>query len=950
MVYLHIIYTTLMMACMADRIMGKLSESKTIVNMPSVYADWTIADVIGTSKGYQIVRLSKGTQSMVVLIDGVRYVEESNTAFVEVNMDTQTAYSALKTDSKVYTTKSSNRYSVESVGVTANEALFSVGKWTALRSTDGSKAHVFNTNDNTKSKISNYADCSIIKRDNCKNGGDDKIYCLESNDAGTEQYLIYYTMPACERLKYTARITRTFPTGTLQTISVQGQLLSVCSTSTSTLTALCQIYDLNTSLFTLDNPDKAVPIKTIDYSLTTFVTQVSKIVHVLEWGCVFYITTTTSATAWNILYKCMTDSSQGTLAASDLATPVAAVAFNIGGKTISFKASDTSLIELQFTKSEDATAPANCAKYNSEIFLCYECNQYTTLQSQGSCTEQKKSFLESKYYTATVERHYIKIDFSLKVDAMKQIVNRSIQNLDFIYFENPAVTARYNMKILKSEPTFEGKNILRVKIWPNQTTDSITSNFGIRMNGYVPTKSRRVLQTSTPRLLQTTASSDSLVELLIPPYFHASTGQQASFNLLFNHIYTLVFFVKVYLILVRPFVKSWITDHLQLWITHFVLCMQTAFLFGYNSLSLKGMANNFFLSAGQASFRFMSWDAVPGRDPENSNYYFQGGFTEASGEPAFVKEMVVFFVLYIIGFAGGILSPWKNEQLKNIRTATLLCYLPQIWYMFFTGALNMLLGNNYSLMNYFSFGFSLVVTIIVIVDCFQILIPSLRTRLDNIFGNGKQGISFAYDVLDYNTRTDKVPIWYNIEIILAILVGTILAVSFNSGTTQAALLLVVYLAPIGVYVMHFRISTNRMMTKFKLTSSIVMALFMLVALILQTKNAAVDSIVVLSIIMMSLFILAIALYLAMMLLRIIDLFCGNQAIKELLPGVQIMVDGQKKDSQSDVNNISGMRYASILDRYLQPDQSRMMNDSKNDSEVNVKILDNSINKAGSGTN
>lgn len=941
----------MIISCMIGSIKGKFTASISTINLPSAYSAWTIQEVIGTSKGFQIMSISQSGQTTALLVDGFRQVQESSTAFIELNLDSQIGYSALKSDNLVYAVKSDSRHSVQATDITANEALFSIGKWTVLRSTDPSKVKVFNTTGNhTKSEEFTYSQCSIINKLNCSNGGDNKIYCLESNEAGTEQYLIYYTMPSCERLGYTARITRKFPAGTMQTISVEGQLLSICSTSKTALNGSCNIFDLNSSLFTLGNPDTAQPIKTVDYSLSTNVTEVLRFKYVLEWGCAFYVATTSSANAWNVFYKCVTDSSQGSISTVDLVGPVSSVAFNIGGKSISFKASASSIIEAQFTKNEDTITPSNCARYNSEISLCFECNPYTTLQSQGFCSEPRKSFLEKEFYDVSVERHFIKIDFKFKDDVMKELVKNNTNTLDFLFFEKQEVAAAYNMKIVKSEPTFDLKDRLRIKLWPNQTVDSLDTKFGIRINGYVPLATKRVLQDRSNRALQKQEEKDIKVDLSIPPYYYASEGQKMSFSLLFNHIYTLVFFVKLYLILVRPFVNSWANDPLQLWLTHFVISIQTLFLFGFNSLSLKGLANDFFKSAAEASFRFMSWDAVPNRDPDFASYYYHGGFSEVDGQPAFIKELVVFFAIYIFSFAGGILSPWGAEKLQAVRTATLLCYLPQVWYMFFTGAFNMLHGRNYTLLNYFSFAVSVLTILVVLVDCIQLLLPALRSKLVGLFGNEKQGIAVMYDILDYFNRQDKIPVWYHIDIIMTILVGTILGVTFNSGTTQAALLFVVYLLPIGVYLYHFKISTNRRLTKFKFASSITTAIFMLLAILLHTKNSSVGSVAFLAIIMMGLFILTVALHLAMALLRVVDIFCGNQVVvnhtvKDAVSGVQVLIDGQRRDTPNEAANVSSMKYASILDRYLQPDQSRVVNDSKNDSEMHVRILDNSLNRA-----
>lgn len=915
--------------------LSALTTGTTTINLPTVYSSWTLDQVLGTAKGFQIVKLTQGTQSMTVLIEGNRLVERSNTAFVELNFQSQTGFAAVESDNQVYMAKSDNRNKVQAVSVKATGALFSVGKWTALKSTDTAKAIVFNTqNSTTQYSESNLGDCQKIFQANCTNPGDNKIYCLEWNDAGTEQFLIYYTMPTCERLQYSARITRSYPANTLQTISSQGQLLAVCSTSKSALTASCQIFDLKASLFALQNPDTSQPIKTIDYSMTTSITEVNSFRFLLEWGCVFYTATTSSSTAWNVIYKCQSDSSQGSISSSDLPTPVSPLVINNGGYTVSFKISSSSLIQMILTRNDDLTLPNNCEKYNTDIGFCYQCKNFTTLRPQGDCSDPQKFYLDPQYYSVSVNMHLITFDFNFKDSSLQQQVAKGIQTIDSIYFSNPEVKTFYNFEIMNTSSSFDSSNRVRIKMWPNQTVNSIETQVGIQLSGVAST-SRRLL------------AGENGASVVIPPFYYASPGQISSFKILFNHIYTLVFFVKLYLIVIRPFVPAWTKDPLQLWLTHFVISVQTLFLFGFNALDLKGMASEFFLSAAVSSFRFMSWDPVPRRQFSSSQYYFQGTFSMASEEPAFIQEMAVFVCLYVTGFIGGNVVPKIADKFHAIRTAALLCYLPQVWFAFFTGAFNMLLGGNYSLLNYFSLAVSIVLILIVIADTAQLLIPPLRAKLDGAFGNDKQGICVMYEISNYQEIQNKVPLWYHSEIYQAVLTGIILAVTINSGIAQIVLLFVISLAPIGLHVYQFKITTNRRLTKFKFAASCSSALFMLVGIVLHTQKKNLGTVVVLSIAMMGLFMLSTMLFLGTALLRIIDIFCGKQSlvsynVKDAKGGVGIIVDGFKKD-QSHENNLSVLKQ-SILDRYLHNEHSRVINDSKNDSEVHVRVLDNSLNK------
>ena len=879
---------------------------------------------------------------MTLMIDTQRNIEDTRSNFIELNLATQTGFSSLPDDNSLYAASAENRNELINLNTTAVSAIFSVGKWTVLKSTDVSKAVVINSLESlNQTSIATFDNCSKISRTRCTSGGDDKIYCLEVNEAGTEHYLIYYSMPSCERLKFTARIVKTFPANSIQSISAQGQLLSVCSTSKTSLAAVCEIYDLNTSLFTLENPDQAKPMKTLQYSVSATITQVLSFQYIMEWGCAFYVATTTSSTNWNFFYKCMTDSLQGSILAADLATPASSIAYNQKGFTVAFKTAAAVLTQVQFIKNEDSALPNNCVKYNSEISVCYQCANFTTLLKEGGCSEPVKSFIQKSYFETSFSMHVLTFQFVNLNQDVRDLIWNNTKSLDFVYFSNPDVAAFYNLEKISSESELNDHLRIRVRLWPNQSVGDMETDIGMRVNGFA-SKTARLLQAA-----QNDPKPANFSHITIPAYYYSSPGQQASFQLLFDHMYALVFFVKVYLIIIRPLVSSWSKEHLHLWLTQYVMTMQTLFLFGLNSLSLKGMANEFFMRAGMASLRFLSWDPVPNAESSRSFEYFQGGLSIAGVQPAFLQEMITFFVLYILGFAGGILSPYFNEKFYALRTASLLCYLPQVWFMFFSGALNMLLGGYYSTLNYFSFGLSLIMMLIIIADILQLLLPSLRERLGGLFGNQNQGIIIYYDVLDYYTKVDQIPIWYHIEIFVAILTGIIIAVTFNSPTAQVVLLFVLYLLPIPVYYFQFRRTTNRRMTRFKFAASVVVAVFMLVAIILHTKQQGLDSIIVVSVIMMGLFLLAAFIYQGTFLLRIIDIICKPPgeiptAQKDANQQGTIVLDGKRETSDGSV---SALKYASILDRYLHPDQSRVaLNDSKNDSEVHVRMLDNSVSR------
>lgn len=918
---------------------SKMTSTVTSIAVPASYSAWTLDNVKATSKGIQIMELSNSGTKMTLMVDGQRIIEDSRANFIELNLATQTGFASKSSDNQLYGTSVLTRNSLTGYNVTAVSSLFSIGKWTALTSSDSTKTVVINTRDSLNTTtISATENCSKILRTKCTNGGTDKIYCLETNDAGSETFLTYYSMPSCEKLKYTARIVRTFDANTLQTISAQGQLLSICSTSKTSMAAKCDVYDLNNSLFVLDNPDQSTPIKTLQLSLANSVTEILSFRFVLEWACAFYTATTTSSTAWNVFYKCLTDSVQGSILTADGTTPAASVAVNTGGLTVAFKQSSNSLSQLQFTKTEDISAPANCDLFNTEIAICYSCAPFTSLLKDGSCTDPVKTFVPNQYFDVSINMHVLTFQFKDMNQTLASLLTNNTNVISMVYFSNPDVLLSYNMQKISSDQEFSSHNRIRIRLWPNQSLNHMETNVGIKINGYVK---------ATSRMLQaTTSSQQNFSSVLIPPYYYFSSGQQTSFQILFDHLYTLVFMVKVYLIIVRPWVEQWQSQQLHMWLTHFVLSMQTLFLFGLNSLSLKGMANQFFLNAAMSSLRFISWDPVPQNESAKAFEYFQGGVSIGGIQPAFIQELTAFVVIYTVGFIGGVVSPYFTKQLNSIRTAALLCYMPQVWFMFFTGALNMLLGEVYTLLNYFSFAFSIILILVIIVDTLQLILGDLREKLTGLFGNMNQGIIIVYDVVDYYDKIDKVPKWYHIEIFLAILTGTILSVTFNSPLTQSILLLLIHLPGPLVYYYQFRLTTNRRVTKFKFAASIALSVFYLIALILHTKQQGIDSVAVMAVLMMAIFVFVAILHIGTLALRVVALTCGPQVIlnapEQAAPG-SIVVDGAKRET-TEGNNASAIKLAnSILDRYLNPDPSKAnLNVSKNDSEVHVRMLDNSV--------
>jgi hypothetical protein len=321
----------------------------------------------------------------------------------------------------------------------------------------------------------------------------------------------------------------------------------------------------------------------------------------------------------------------------------------------------------------------------------------------------------------------------------------------------------------------------------------------------------------------------------------------------------------------------------------------------------------------------------------------------AGGQPVFFQELFAHFLLFFGCFILGVVSPVYREELRAARSASNLCFLPQAWFMFLVGTFNLFIGKTGNPINYTSFVFSLFHVITSSVEIGAMVWHYGEEMVGSIFVYNKSRGSWVFDIRDFMSKWQQIPLYYHIDIYVAVATGIVLAATNRHGTIQGILLIIVYAARVGVHFLQLKWTTSRVLTKLKIACSASLFLFVLFALILHSKKQGREGVVVLSVFCMIFFLVAIALTLSTFVVRIVDFFRPQEIdIEEkkeepAQPRLLQRASGSGQKKEQDLNQSARVGMG-LLDRYIHNVDYSKMNESEQPSEAHIRLVDQSMNK------
>lgn len=942
-----------------------VAVNQTTLSLDGYYGtDFKLVTIPALFQSFSILGLQGKTNlalKMTVMIDGLRNIEVSQLTNIAFN-DHSGSMLASQTG-RLYWANFRNRNNFSDLAINVDTAAtpFVAGRWSGFSAATGAPANesfividsfVENQVANFSVFKSDAASCSKITSKQCANGGSDKIYCLEVQSATKLVFLTYYSMPKCTKLKSSGSIATNFTDTDLSSLNVQGQLLSLCKSSGTGLSASCKIFDLNSSLFVLDNPDLSTPLRTIDYSLN-LVAPVVAFHYVLDWGCAFW-TAGDPTGGYNVYHKCASDLPADGLVAPNMAS-IPEVGFNRADRTVWFISDTTTqkYFRMAIGETSSAVTLPFCDVYNLEIGLCSKCAANTLILPSGGCSEPVKVAVPSSQFEAKVNSLMLELKIDLDLSNYEDFITRNTQNDSFLSFSNSDVKKSYYLKVYQSSRELRLFKILRVELIPKivQSLDSISTGLTLLFPNYTQ------FQPAASRLLQQSATqlsgSQPSIDLVIPPWVSLSPGQNASYNTFFNHVYMVAFFLKIYFVFVRPWFFKPNTDHRPQWCLHFVLITQTACLLGFNAWDLKGHFGGVMQRAGQASFTFLSWNPVidlsAGKENSFTGYYMEK-FTRAGMVPIFVEELLGFTLIYFASLVLGIVSPVLTNQIRSLRQTTMLCYLPQVWFMFWVGLFNTFVAKAASITNYTSFAFSLILLILSVIEVVLWIVPASYPTLETSLGFLGQARAVAFDsegTPEPQKEFYPLPIWAHAEIFISIYTGLILGTTQRKGTLQVILLFFGYLLAIPALLLHFRWATNRRIIRFRVAWQVLLTLMLLFSWILHSKETGLEGVTVLTVLAMICYFSAFGAAFGSLVLRFLEVQFGWGGSLQGAPLIPepVLLNNERNGDNSELSN-SAKVAASILDRFVAQEQSRMVNDSRNESVMQIRALDNSVANPG----
>lgn len=922
---------------------------------PYYSADYKLLSLPSLFQTFSILNLeSKSTPAtkITVMVDGLRNIEVSSLTNIAFNDFTGSIFAAQSGRLYWGNFRNRNNFTDCAVNVETSAVPFVAGRWVGYTAAAGTPSnenfYVFDCAGNTSTTNftlykSDSSACSKITSKMCASSGGDKVYCLEEQSATKLVFLTYYSMPKCSKLKASGAVSTNFTSTDLVSLDVQGQLLSLCKTSTTNLSATCKVFDLNTSLFVLDNPDLSAPVKTTEYTLSLTI-PVVKFYYVLDWGCAFW-TAGDSTNQYNVYHKCSSDLPADGLSATKIPDP-SDVLFNKANRSVWFitDSPNQKYFRMAIGETSSAISLPYCDTYNLEIGLCSKCAANTLLLTSGGCSEPVKVAVPSSQFSAKVSGMMLELNINLDLNNYESFITQNTRNDSFLSFSNPDAKKFYAFRVYPSSKELNLYKILRVEMIPKveHSIDSMSTSLTLLFPNYTQ------LEGTSKRLLQQAALPGN--DLTLPPWVSLSPGQNSSYSTFFNHVYMVAFFLKVYLILVRPFFLKPNTDPRSHWFVHFVLCVQITCILGFNSWDLKGHLGGVMQRAGESCFSYLGWNPVldlsNGKESLVSGFYFDK-FTRSGMIPVFVEELLAFTLIYFGALIAGIVTPVFITQIRSLRQMTMICYLPQVWFMFWIGAFNTFVGKNPSIKNYTSFSFSLILLVLSIVEVVLWIVPAAYPSLESALGFPGVSRIIAFDSEGTNEQQKldyPLPIWAHVEIFVAIFTGLILGTTQRYPTLQIALLFVGFLVAIPGLLLHFRWALNRRIIRFRVAWAGLLTLMLLFSWILHSKENGLEGVTVLTVLAMICYFLAFGVIFGTLVLRFLQVQFGWGVS---LQGAPLLPDPapaneERNGENSELSN-SAKAAASILDRFVnQQEGSRMMNDSRNESVVQIRALDQSV--------
>jgi hypothetical protein len=913
----------------------------------SGYPTFTYSRVLSSHPWYDLASIGSGGAAINVLVDGLRTVEDRAVRDYCVDNYSGTAVGVVGARGELAVARYAKRTEMVFTGEYGKTCMWTAGRWMAFKSLDDSKALVIDTGSSGIERrakeeylrVVAFADCAQITGE-CSSMNSTLVYCLEKT--ASEVYLIYYTMPSCTRARFTSRITQNIDQAAKVSLNVQEELLGICSAVTapgSVITTNCKVYDTRTDLFVLENPDKAKPVKESILSLT--LPNLDSILHIqliTKLGTVIIVAKTTDG-KYQVIAQGLSEtinlSGYEVLSTDPLDSPPLSLNWNDAENYLTF-ASAFRIHFAAFTEMNLSSRPEHCEVFNYQYSTCARCATNSRLVEEGTCSPPSKQLLPVTDYRLSMHNHILYIEYALPPGSEDHI-NANTQSMDFLSFSSSEVLDKYEVKLIPASRELFKFQRQRIVFLPKQSAESIDTDIGIMMF-----RRTRVLQRS---------------QLHINPCYLMTAGVRQSFTTLFGYFYTLVFFLQLYLVLLRPWVEKWRRDPAQMWLTHFVLAAQSMSLLGFNSLDLKGFLGDFLGTAAVSSFRFVSYDPEfdlsQGKDNFRSGY-FLGKFTSLGATPVLIQELFHFFVIYILTTLFSIFLPFWREQFRCMRITSLLCYLPQFLFMFFISTLNLFGSKNYTQYSYVSFIMPLFMNLVIVSDLIYALVPRARELCFSVFAYPNDEANLMYDVLEYSLASKVNPLTHA-DILTYIVSSILLGCTPLSGTLQASLLFVLYFLTTLSNFQQLASTpadtpaqlANKALRRLRFFHSAALFMLALLLLITHTKVNNLEGIRILAVFAVIVYLFAYLLLFLALLNRLSHLFAQQlpySAGTTKIRGVKVLISGAQDADASDsankqvsvelANQTGKLHGNSILTRYL-GEQSRVY-------EADTRLVDHSI--------
>lgn len=816
------------------------------------------------------------SQDTLALVDGLRTLSSSKYSDFSLNFYSRRLY-ALKPLSVNFTSltvvsnlSSPQIHTIKEKNI--EKAVYNIGPW-ALFEDKQNKLFMFGDKDKKEFEFHEIEEddregCLKLAQDKCAHIGDSLVYCILGE--GADAHLSHFKMPSCKPETSGAKLdlkNLEIKEG-IYSISSEGDILAICSNEDTTkLETSCSLFDTKNSLFSGSSGSKSTPLRTLNFIPTSSPSDpftVSSIKFSLTIGCVFFNIEFTSSSKYNSYYACLSQPTNPQIAPANTDIPLL-LKYNFEERLFAYQSQASPSKEIIAFRldqlNSEAISPSYCRKYNQELNMCTVCQSGSQLRTTGDCSEPRKKYLKKSMFDVSFNSHILTVKFKIEDNAFKTFWERIKATGDLSSFlhlsEKTEIAKMYNMIVFQTDDQILEFKTIRVQFLPkdDKSQDKIKTKVDILMR---PNPNQ---QSGTSRLLQEDSFSveeplSDAPEINISAYYFLSLGRLSFYRVILDHIYTIAFFVQVYLILIRPFLPRMLKSDKQHWLAHFVLSIQTLYILGFNAWDLKGAFNGFFIRAGQSSFRYLGWNPREepfSADQQYEDNFYLGKYTMAQQNPVFIRELTVFTILYCVTFLGGMLSPFFRNQLRASRSALLICHLPKIGFIYFMGVYDIFFGKNTELKDYVSFILSSVLIIVAIVDLSWAIFPRLRTRLDSLFGFPHSSPAYMHDIEDYEEVQAQIPFFMHFEILTAFLIGAVVALTYQHGLLQGLLLIGLVTVRFPGLFYFFKVETSNSVHRYKLIFNFLLLGFLVLMTIFHKSNPGKKSTVILTVFSILLF-------------------------------------------------------------------------------------------------